>query len=143
MVFLCVWLCEVLPSGSESPRQLQLSYTLTEQQDPVSTVVTKLLEEKAIKDVVGDVDGMHFQFISDIPRFFKLDTETGVLTVAEPVDRDVLCPNQPRCQIKFSLTLQPVTPVTLITVTINILDINDHSPQFEETHITKSIPEST
>ena len=143
VVISCLYLA--MPCSSDSPQQLELSYTLVEERDPASTIVARLLDEQSIVDVIGSmpVESVHFQFVSDLPAFFDLDTNTGLLTIMEPVDRDIQCPNEDKCQIHFSLTLEPVTPVTLVSVVIHIHDINDHAPQFTETHITKSLPEST
>ncbi|KAG7227641.1 hypothetical protein INR49_029402 [Caranx melampygus] len=68
----------------------------------------------------------------------------GLLSVAETIDREQLCPRSPRCFIAFDIVAFSREKFQLIHVEIEVKDINDHSPRFprNETHlvIVENVP---
>lgn len=74
----------------------------------------------------------------DLSGNFHLDRLSGVLSTSRPLDREV--------KTGYTLTVtaqdQGHPPLsTIATVEVTILDINDHSPQFESSVYTADIPE--
>ncbi|XP_053734114.1 protocadherin-8 [Synchiropus splendidus] len=54
----------------------------------------------------------------------------GLLSVAEVMDRERLCPRSPRCFIAFDIVAFSQEKFQLIHVEIEVKDINDHAPVF-------------
>lgn len=68
----------------------------------------------------------------------------GLLSVAEVIDREQLCPRSPRCFITFDIVARSKEKFQLIHVEIEVKDINDHSPRFPrnetELQIVENVP---
>nr|XP_040058379.1 protocadherin-8 [Gasterosteus aculeatus aculeatus] len=54
----------------------------------------------------------------------------GLLSVAETIDREQLCPRSPRCFVAFDVVAFSKEKFQLIHVEVEVKDINDHSPRF-------------
>ncbi|KAL3969922.1 wingless-type MMTV integration site family, member 5 [Sarotherodon galilaeus] len=66
----------------------------------------------------------------------------GLLSVAEIIDREQLCPRTPRCFITFDIVAFSREKFQLIHVEIEVKDINDHSPNFPRNETTLEIVEN-
>jgi protocadherin delta 1 len=75
--------------------------------------------------------------------FFSLDSRTGVLTLAKPIDRDAMCPHAVDCVIVLTVALQPVQFFLVISVTVRVVDINDNTPTFTKSREILALSEST
>ncbi|KAM9851124.1 protocadherin-8 [Aulostomus maculatus] len=68
----------------------------------------------------------------------------GLLSVAEVIDREQLCPRSPRCFITFDIVALSKEKFQLIHVEIEVKDINDHAPLFvrneTELEIVENVP---
>ncbi|XP_036433692.1 protocadherin beta-16-like [Colossoma macropomum] len=73
-------------------------------------------------------------------RYCDINVNTGELTVAERIDREGLCGKKASCVIKQQLVLE--NPLELHHISLQVQDINDNSPKFEEDAIKKDISES-
>ncbi|KAG7464950.1 hypothetical protein MATL_G00171040 [Megalops atlanticus] len=74
--------------------------------------------------------------------YVELDTTTGDLyTTAHTIDREALCPQQPLepCLIQLLAVVGPSDEV--IKVRLEIEDVNDNSPHFQDDEIHLSVPE--
>ncbi|CAG09028.1 unnamed protein product [Tetraodon nigroviridis] len=76
--------------------------------------------------------------VGDSSGDFHLDKLSGVLSTSRPLDREV------RARYMLTVTAQdqghpPLSSTA--TVEVSVLDINDHSPQFESSAYTADIPE--
>ncbi|KAG8439010.1 hypothetical protein GDO86_005269 [Hymenochirus boettgeri] len=72
-------------------------------------------------------------------RHFAVNQKTGSLTVNERIDREILCGSISICI--FSVKIVAENPLEVISVDIDILDINDNSPTFSNAIHTISIAE--
>ncbi|ELT94276.1 hypothetical protein CAPTEDRAFT_227926 [Capitella teleta] len=79
----------------------------------------------------------------DGSRFFSIVKNTGILRLASVIDRDILCFTKPECPMSFDVAVAPREFLQIITVHINVLDLNDHIPVFSETSAQLAIPESS
>uniref|UniRef100_A0A3Q2PHV5 Cadherin domain-containing protein n=1 Tax=Fundulus heteroclitus TaxID=8078 RepID=A0A3Q2PHV5_FUNHE len=70
----------------------------------------------------------------------ELKADKGVLVVNERIDREQLCGDEASCSFSFEMILE--NPMELHPVTIEVLDVNDHSPMFRKTDIMLEISES-
>ncbi|XP_058654493.1 protocadherin gamma-A4 [Onychostoma macrolepis] len=74
-------------------------------------------------------------------QFCKLSTETGSLLVSERMDREELCVQSAPCVLQFQLLLE--NPLKVYSLLLDIQDINDNSPTFENGQIELELLEST
>uniref|UniRef100_A0A3P8Y9W4 Cadherin domain-containing protein n=1 Tax=Esox lucius TaxID=8010 RepID=A0A3P8Y9W4_ESOLU len=70
----------------------------------------------------------------------ELKTDKGILVVNERIDREQLCGETTPCSFSFEIILD--NPMELHQVTVEILDVNDHSPTFQKREINLEISES-
>ncbi|KAM8857326.1 protocadherin-8 [Synchiropus picturatus] len=66
----------------------------------------------------------------------------GLLSVAEVMDRERLCPRSPRCFIAFDIVAFSQEKFQLIHVEIEVKDINDHAPVFARNETQLEIVEN-
>ncbi len=120
----------------------------------------KLLEELEADTYVGDVAvdaklnskynstelaKLRFSFLTqpDLNReYFYIHETSGVIRTTGRIDRDVICPAQPSCVLKFDVAVRPVKFFQIIKVTIEILDMNDNPPVFPRRHVLHQMSES-
>ncbi|XP_029020933.1 protocadherin gamma-A5-like isoform X10 [Betta splendens] len=76
----------------------------------------------------------------DNSQYTELKTDKGILVVKERIDREQLCGDVTPCSLSFEIILED--PIELHRVTIEILDVNDHSPTFRNNVINLEISES-
>ncbi|XP_076130926.1 protocadherin gamma-A10-like isoform X5 [Alosa pseudoharengus] len=73
-------------------------------------------------------------------QYADLNSDKGILVVSERIDREELCGDTTPCSFTFEIILE--NPVELHHVTVEILDVNDHSPTFQGDKINLDISES-
>uniref|UniRef100_A0A3Q3EE90 Cadherin domain-containing protein n=1 Tax=Labrus bergylta TaxID=56723 RepID=A0A3Q3EE90_9LABR len=73
-------------------------------------------------------------------HYTELKTDKGILVVNERIDREELCGDVTPCSFSFEIILE--NPIELHRVTVEILDVNDHSPTFKSNVINLEISES-
>ncbi|XP_059396088.1 protocadherin gamma-A6-like isoform X16 [Carassius carassius] len=76
----------------------------------------------------------------DSTEYVELKSDKGILVVKERIDRELLCAETTPCSFTFEIILD--FPVELHHVTVEILDVNDHSPRFPKDEINLEISES-
>ncbi|XP_038157815.1 protocadherin gamma-A11-like [Cyprinodon tularosa] len=73
-------------------------------------------------------------------QYTELKVDKGILVVNERIDREQLCGDLASCSFSLEIILE--NPMELYPVTIEVLDVNDHSPVFKKTDIMLEISES-
>ncbi|PWA25061.1 hypothetical protein CCH79_00020950, partial [Gambusia affinis] len=73
-------------------------------------------------------------------QYTELNADKGILVVNERIDREQLCGDTTPCSFSFEMILE--NPMELHQITVEITDINDHSPIFETDQINFDISES-
>uniref|UniRef100_A0A3B3UC07 Protocadherin 1 gamma b 2 n=1 Tax=Poecilia latipinna TaxID=48699 RepID=A0A3B3UC07_9TELE len=73
-------------------------------------------------------------------QYTELNADKGILVVNERIDREQLCGDTTPCSFSFEMILE--NPMELHQITVEITDINDHSPIFETDKINFDISES-
>ncbi|XP_073689040.1 protocadherin gamma-A12 [Garra rufa] len=74
-------------------------------------------------------------------QFCELNAETGFLLVSERMDREELCAQSAPCVLQFQLLLE--NPLKVYSLLLDIQDINDNSPAFDNGQIELELLEST
>uniref|UniRef100_A0A8C5I7Q5 Protocadherin-8 n=1 Tax=Gouania willdenowi TaxID=441366 RepID=A0A8C5I7Q5_GOUWI len=101
----------------------------TYEEDAPGTEIGNLSQDLKINP--ADDPDTSFRFMqennSSLIQMRELD---GLLSVAEVIDRELLCPRTPRCFITFDIVAFSREKFHLIHVEIEVKDINDHSPFF-------------
>uniref|UniRef100_A0A3B4UIN3 Cadherin domain-containing protein n=1 Tax=Seriola dumerili TaxID=41447 RepID=A0A3B4UIN3_SERDU len=72
-------------------------------------------------------------------QYTELKTDKGILVVNEKIDREQLCGDVTPCSFSFEVILE--NPMELHQITVEITDINDHSPTFKRNSINFEISE--
>ncbi|XP_004697099.2 protocadherin gamma-A1 [Echinops telfairi] len=73
--------------------------------------------------------------------FFALNLRSGRLVTAGRIDREELCAQSARCLVNFNILLQE--NMKLFPVEVEIIDINDHTPQFQLAELEVKMNEIT
>ncbi|XP_076020979.1 protocadherin Fat 4-like [Genypterus blacodes] len=73
--------------------------------------------------------------------FFDVNQDNGALYVQTPIDREELCHGNGACTMELKILIE--NPLEMHYVTVEITDINDHSPVFPEKQQTFEIFEQT
>ncbi|XP_019116109.2 protocadherin beta-16-like [Larimichthys crocea] len=74
-------------------------------------------------------------------QYTELKADKGTLVVNERIDRELLCGDVTPCSFTFEILLEK--PMELHPVTIEVLDVNDNAPTFQNSHLEFEISEST
>ncbi|NXK53467.1 PCDB4 protein, partial [Chauna torquata] len=127
---LCICVCQ---SGAET-----LRYSLAEEMERDSFVadVTKDLGVSP-----SQLAARKARVVSEgNERYFRLNPNTGVLTVKETLDREEICPQSDICTLFFKIFFE--NPVQLIRGEVEVRDVNDNSPVFPEKEMVLEILET-
>uniref|UniRef100_A0A673H803 Protocadherin-8-like n=1 Tax=Sinocyclocheilus rhinocerous TaxID=307959 RepID=A0A673H803_9TELE len=87
--------------------------------------------------------GIRFKLMSpSTGSFIRFRESDGRLTVEERVDRERVCKGNPRCVITFDVAFVSAEQFELFHVEVEVLDVNDNSPEFPRVECTVEISES-
>uniref|UniRef100_A0A672MJ09 Protocadherin 8 n=1 Tax=Sinocyclocheilus grahami TaxID=75366 RepID=A0A672MJ09_SINGR len=87
--------------------------------------------------------GIRFKLMSpSTGSFIRFRESDGRLTVEERVDRERVCKRNPRCVITFDVAFVSAEQFELFHVEVEVLDVNDNSPEFPRAECTVEISES-
>ncbi|XP_053548000.1 cadherin-23 [Bombina bombina] len=108
------------------------TYLLINEDTPVGTSVTQLLardpdNDKLVYGVVGD----------EASRFFAVESETGVVWLRQPLDRET------KSEFTVEFSVSDSQGVIKGKVNIQVGDVNDNAPTFHNQPYTVRIPENT
>ncbi|XP_029587773.1 protocadherin alpha-8 isoform X14 [Salmo trutta] len=119
----------------------QISYSVSEEVDK-GTFVGNLAKDLNLN--VHELESRGLRIVSGHSRpkrYFEANLKTGILYVAERLDREELCPNTVKCSLNIQAILSH--PTQLHRIEVNIIDINDNAPSFRETVKLLNISESS
>ena len=123
------------------------------------TLEYNILEEESSNYIIGYIandsrvialfppqvyDTISYTFLSRNSPYLKnldLNANTGVLRIKEPLDRDEICQDKQICEISVDIRTQPVEYMEIITVKLQVWDINDNAPRFDESQVTVQVAE--
>ncbi|TRY99135.1 hypothetical protein DNTS_018933 [Danionella cerebrum] len=122
------------------------------------TVRYKISEEVSPPTVIGTLasnvtwtpdkthrpfSGIRFKLMSpSTGSFIRFRESDGRLTVEERVDRERICKRSLRCVINFDVAFVSAEQFELFHVEVEVLDVNDNSPEFPRPECTVEISES-
>lgn len=112
------------------------SYSVTLPEDAeIGTLVTKV---HATDSDIGINRKIKYSFIDSDKDHFKISPDSGIITLAKPLDREVKALYNLTAQASDQGTPQLSSIVTLI---VNVQDINDNPPEFTSKQYFASVPE--
>ncbi|XP_074740122.1 protocadherin beta-15-like [Strix uralensis] len=131
LFILCVFVCQ---SAAET-----LRYSLAEEME----------RDSFVANITNDLGVAPSQLAARKARvvsegneqLFRLNQNTGVLTVKESLDREEICPQSDTCTLFFKIFFE--NPLQLIRGEVEIRDVNDNSPVFPEKEMVLEILETT
>ncbi|XP_067160769.1 protocadherin beta-15-like isoform X2 [Apteryx mantelli] len=130
LFILCVCVCQ---TGSET-----LRYTLAEEMEKDSFVANVA---KDLGVSLSQLAARKARVVSEgNEQYFRLNQNTGVLTVKETLDREEICPQSDICTLFFKIFFE--NPLQLIRGEVEVLDVNDNSPVFPEKEMVLEILET-
>lgn len=76
----------------------------------------------------------------DSGEYIRLDVDKGILVVGEKIDREELCGQVSPCSLNFEVIM--TYPMQIHSVVVEVLDVNDNAPVFQEREMHVEILES-
>ena len=135
--------------GLSGGQDALISYSITEETSSGSPV-GNIRQDSGLVDRYPDEVLSVLQFVileddedaqSQSTQLFQIDN-TGAIRTASRIDREALCPYKAQCKVQLDIQVQPIEYFQIIKTEIEILDINDHAPQFPEDSIVLSLSEA-
>ncbi|XP_072924054.1 uncharacterized protein [Hemitrygon akajei] len=77
---------------------------------------------------------------NDGDRYMKVSLDNGLLSICERIDRERICGQVDLCTIPLEIMLE--NPLEMYRGEVEILDVNDNSPTFRDTHIALQMSEA-
>ncbi|XP_014649418.1 PREDICTED: protocadherin beta-17-like [Ceratotherium simum simum] len=116
-----------------------IKYSVLEERDSGSFVAN------IAKDLglgIGELAARGAQILSKgNKQHLQLEQKSGNLLQEKKLDREELCGDTDPCILHFQVLLK--NPVQFIQGELQLLDVNDHAPEFSENEILLKIPESS
>ncbi|KAM9795536.1 protocadherin alpha-7-like [Neosynchiropus ocellatus] len=106
----------------------QLKYSISEELKE-GTVVGNIAKDLGIDRNIMKQRGFRVMPGSNQP-LFKVNENDGVLYSSQRIDREEVCKESSLCSISIKTVLE--NPLEVHYITVEILDLNDHSPAFPE-----------
>ncbi|KAG7458848.1 hypothetical protein MATL_G00224950 [Megalops atlanticus] len=120
-----------------------LKYKVYEEQK-VGTVIARLKED--VSDVLSKLPSsvsLRFRAMQrGSTSFLSVRERDGEISIGAKIDREKLCEKNLNCSIEFDVITLPTEHLQLFHVEVEVLDINDNSPQFSRAIIPIDISES-
>jgi len=76
-------------------------------------------------------------------QYFIIDEVLGVIKLSQSIDRENLCPYRPECLVTLDVTVKPNQYFRILKVTVDVLDLNDNGPSFNQDKISLEVPLSS
>ncbi|GFO30810.1 protocadherin-9 [Plakobranchus ocellatus] len=132
-------------NGQENNQQQRLTFTVVEE-EPTDTPVGSVSTSSIILDKVPEADRSQLSYSlqakeSSHQTFFKIDRQSGNITVASPIDREAVCPWTNVCVLQFDAIANRGNFMEQILVAISVEDINDNPPKFDTSSTTSGVYE--
>ncbi|CAK6956621.1 hypothetical protein NQZ68_008994 [Scomber scombrus] len=115
-----------------------MKYSISEEVNE-GTVVGNVARDLGLDK--GTLKDRKYRIVSSNAKpLFHVNQNDGILYVSRKIDREEVCAQSSTCLINIKTVLED--PLEIHYVAVEVLDINDHSPNFPETDKTLEISES-
>uniref|UniRef100_A0A8C9R3M2 Protocadherin 2 alpha a 1 n=1 Tax=Scleropages formosus TaxID=113540 RepID=A0A8C9R3M2_SCLFO len=117
----------------------EIRYSMKEEVKP-GTFVGNVAEDLGIQP--RTLSDRRFRMVSaDKSELFQVNEKDGALLVSGRIDREELCQDNSHCYINLKAVIEE--PLEIHHITVEIVDVNDHSPNFTDQQKRLEMPEST
>lgn len=113
----------------------------TYEEDELGTEIGNLSRDLKI-DPADDPDTSFRLMQENNSSVIQMREMDGLLSVADVIDRERLCPRSPRCLVTFDVVVRSKEKFQLIHVEIEVKDVNDHPPRFPRNETNLEIVEN-
>ncbi|XP_015800892.3 protocadherin alpha-3 [Nothobranchius furzeri] len=135
----CVAITLFVTLSCVEPISAQIKYSIAEQTD-VGSVVGNVAKDLGLD--ISSLEGRQFRIVSGSDDDqFKVNPSNGVLSLQGTLDREQLCESVSPCLVNLKMVAN--NPMEIHHVGVEIIDVNDNSPRFQEEEKTIEISEST
>ncbi|XP_034147851.1 protocadherin alpha-3-like [Esox lucius] len=112
---------------SWSGASAQIRYSISEELKE-GTVVGNIAKDLGID--MSTLKDREFRIVSGSsePSLFQVNLNDGILYVNQKIDREKVCERSSLCLINLKTVIE--NPLEIHYVTVEVLDVNDHSPRF-------------
>ena len=126
--------------------QEALQYRVTENVR-VGTMIGNVVTDSGLRDEHSHsvLRQLRFRFLTRPSLPVDIGHVDGVIVTTDDIDRESLtsCRHNDKCDVTVDVTVQPVMYFRIIKLIVEVVDVNDNSPQFgESSHAVLSISES-
>ena len=104
-----------------------------EEELPVGSVIGNVLDDFALERRyhVSTLSDISFEFLTQPSGgYIRLENGSWNVVVAGRMDRETLCTNERRCLLHYTVAVRPLKLFQLLSVEVEVLDVNDHAPTF-------------
>ncbi|XP_056610159.1 protocadherin-8 [Triplophysa dalaica] len=138
MTLICILVVSDVVSEERTVR-----YKIYEEVRPPTVIGTLACNVTWTPDKTRTFPGIRFKLMSPSPgTFIRFRESDGRLTVEERIDRERVCKRNPRCVITFDVAFVSAEQFELFHVEVEVMDVNDNSPEFPRAECTIEISES-
>ncbi|XP_019963415.2 protocadherin alpha-8-like [Paralichthys olivaceus] len=117
----------------------QIKYSVPEEVK-VGSIVGNVAKDLGLD--ITSLDERRFRIVSGTgDSQFEVHQNNGVLYVRKSIDREELCESASPCVVNLKMVAE--NPMEIHYVAVEIIDVNDHTPSFQEEEKKLEIPEST
>ncbi|KAG7324408.1 hypothetical protein KOW79_012424 [Hemibagrus wyckioides] len=116
----------------------ELRYSVAEEQQPGS-LVGNIAKDLGL--TVQKISERNMLIISDpSAKYFEINSVSGALVIRETIDRERLCELSLTCSLHLQIVLH--NPLEMQRVVVDIVDVNDNSPQFPARNSSLEVSEA-
>ncbi|XP_061106359.1 protocadherin alpha-8-like isoform X4 [Conger conger] len=117
----------------------QIRYSIQEELK-IGTIVGNIAKDLGIDR--GTLSDRNLRIVTGSKQdLFQVNERDGALFVNQRIDREELCGKSSPCHVNLKAVIE--NPLEMHHVTVEIVDVNDHSPSFPDREYRLEIPEST
>ncbi|XP_064209156.1 protocadherin beta-6-like isoform X2 [Anguilla rostrata] len=117
----------------------QIRYSIQEELK-IGTAVGNIAKDLGIDR--GTLSDRNLRIVTGAKQdLFQVNGRDGALFVNQRIDREELCGKSIPCHVNLKAVIE--NPLEMHHVTVEIVDVNDHSPSFPDREYRLEVPEST
>lgn len=119
-----------------------LKYSVYEER-AIGSVIARLSEDVAdVLSKLPNPSAIRFRAMQRGNSLLVVNESNGEISIGATIDREQLCQKNLNCSIEFDVITLPTEHLQLFHIEVEVLDINDNSPQFSRSVIPIEISES-
>ncbi|GFN81719.1 protocadherin-11 x-linked [Plakobranchus ocellatus] len=151
-VFTCTALTSLILHLALGQDVMNIEYTAEEERGAGYFIGNTSEESGLAREFAGNFQLLVFNpFTRGNPNveYLAINSTNGVIRTAKNVDREAICKKRLDCSITLDIGVHRRSPasdttelIRLLKVTINILDINDQPPTFQQNVVTLQVSEN-